>query len=67
MHIPLWYSVRRKLLETLNPMFGPGFRPAPERVLGRRNIEFIRDRYADTNRRLADEFELPLKALGYPV
>lgn len=66
-HIPLWYTVRRKLLETLNGMFGPGFCSSPERLLGRRNIEFIRDRYADTNRRLACEFELPLKSLGYPV
>jgi len=65
-HVPYWYTVRRWLLEKLNriPLGGA---PTPARVLGPGNMEYIRERYADTNRRLADEFGLPLESYDYPL
>lgn len=66
LHIPYWYSVRRWLLETLNKLPVGQPPPAP-RLLGARNADYIRDRYRETNRALAEEFDVPLEAYDYPL
>lgn len=65
-HIPYWYTVRRWLLEKLNTL-PVGDAPSPARLLGPENIDYIHERYRDTNRLLADEFDLPLKRYDYPL
>lgn len=65
-HLPYWYSARRWLLETLNRL-PLGSSPPAARLLGAENMDYIRERYRDTNRRLAEEFDLPLAHHGYPL
>jgi len=65
-HLPYWYSGRRAVLETLNrlPIGGAG---SPACLLGAENVAFIQERYRATNRRLMEEFDLPLDRYGYPL
>lgn len=67
MHIPLWYSVRRFILESINKLPFTGTRPGPEKLLGKRNLTYITERYRDTNALLEKELGLPLEKLGYPI
>jgi len=66
-HIPLWYSVRRFMLESINKLPFTGTRPSPKQLLGKTNLAYIQERYSDSNARLARELGLPLAQLGYPV
>jgi len=66
-HLPGWYALRRKLLESLNrsPLRGPA--ASSRRILGEANARCIEQRYAETNAALAEELGLPLGAYGYPL
>lgn len=65
-HVPYWYSARRWILETLNrlPVGGPS---SPARLLGPENMNYILGRYAESNARLAEEFDLALGRFQYPL
>lgn len=65
-HIPYWYSVRRWLLEAANrlPLSGPS---SPVGLLSSGTVARINDRYRESNRQLAEEFDLPLERHGYPL
>ncbi|HSH43720.1 MAG TPA: hypothetical protein VK973_16485 [Arenicellales bacterium] len=65
-HIPYWYTTRRWMLERLNriPL---GRAPSPARLLGPRNMDYIQQRYGESNRQLAEEFALPLETYDYPL
>jgi len=63
-HIPYWYTARRWMLETVNRL-PVGGSPSPERLLGAANTAYIRERYAESNRRLVEELDLPLARFGY--
>lgn len=65
-HVPYWYSARRWILETLNRL-PVGGAPAPGRLLGQENMAYIHERYRDSNRQLAAEFDLALDRYRYPL
>lgn len=64
--VPYWYSVRRWILETVNriPLGEPS---CPSTLLGSEIVSRINDRYRETNRQLAREFDIPLESYDYPV
>lgn len=66
-HVPYWYTVRKRLLEHLNklPLFGRT--PAPERLFGGEAVRWIDWRFAAGNRLLAERMGSDLAALGYPM
>lgn len=66
-HVPGMYKVRGVVLKRLNRLPGFGADASPERILGDKNVEFIRGYYADSNRQLAVECDLPLADYGYPL
>lgn len=65
-HIPYWYSARRWVLETVNrlPISAAS---SPVDLLGAGTVARINDRYRETNRQLAREFDMPLQNYGYPL
>ena len=66
-HIPGSHRVAQRLLDRINQV--PAFarkRPAVE-LLGPETVQAIRDRFGESNRRLAFELDLPLAAHGYPI
>jgi hypothetical protein len=65
-HIPYWYSIRRWMLETLNKI-PLGSAPSAPQLLGASNMGYINERFRDTNRLLAKEFDLPLERYDYPL
>lgn len=67
LHVPLMYKLRGMVLERLNrlPAFGAGI--PSTRILGEANVAFIRERYVESNRRLAADCDLPLAEHGYPL
>lgn len=65
-NIPYWYSIRRWMLETLNRL-PVGSAPSAVHLLGPANMDFIHERYRDTNRLLTEEFELSLDRYDYPL
>ncbi len=66
-HIPYWYEARKRLLETMSGSRLLGARPTPERLLGDGTVRWIRQRYWESNRRLAELSRLDLRELGYAV
>jgi len=64
--VPGAYWLQRGLTETLHRALPNRIGSDPERVLGATLVAHIRDRYAESNRRLAAEFGLPLNAYDYP-
>lgn len=66
-HLPHWYSVRRRMIEPLNRSGLLGERASAENVLGGPTIAWIRQRYWESNRRLARLVSFDPGALGYPV
>jgi hypothetical protein len=64
LHIPGFYHIRRKLLESLARFDRC---PRAEHLLGRRLTDDISSRYARSNARLERLRPLDLRALGYPV
>jgi hypothetical protein len=66
-HVPYWYSLRKRLLDDLGGIRMFGRRAAPERLLGEATVRWIRARYWASNRRLAELLPADLRALGYPL
>lgn len=66
MHIPGAYWLQRGVMETLNRILPNRHGSNPVRVLGEELSMRLWHRYADSNRRLAEEFELPLQQYCYP-
>jgi hypothetical protein len=66
-HIPFSFKAREYALETLNrlPLFGPI--RSPEAMLGRDTVEWIRQRFAATNRALQERMGIDLAELGYAI
>ena len=64
-HIPFSFKAREFLLEKLNrlPLFGPV--RSPEALLGRETVEWIRQRFAASNRALQERMGVDLSELGY--
>jgi hypothetical protein len=67
LHIPRWYSVRRLLVESLNRTGLFGKRAAPEVLLGEGTVAWIRQRFWESNRRLAKLVPWDPAAFGYPI
>jgi hypothetical protein len=65
-HLPRWYSLRRRLIEPLNRSGLLGARATVESVLGEPAVAWIRQRFGESNRRLAALVPFDLEALGYP-
>jgi hypothetical protein len=66
-HVPFWYSLRRRLIEGLNASGLLGARARPEDLLGAQTIAWIGQRFAESNRRLAALVSWDLGAFGYPL
>jgi hypothetical protein len=64
-HVPFSFKAREFLLDKLNqlPLFGPV--RSPEALLGRGTTEWIRQRFADSNRALQERMGVNLAELGY--
>lgn len=60
-------EVRKMLLEIWNkgPLNGDKF--TPKQLLGPKVVNYIHNRFADSNRQLASELDLPLAGYGYPM
>lgn len=65
LHVPFSFKAREFMLEKLNrlPLFGPV--RSPESLLGRDTVEWIRQRFATTNRALQERMGVDLAELGY--
>jgi hypothetical protein len=63
-HVPQWYSVRRRIVELLNR---GSTRASPEDVLGAQALAWIRQRYWESNRRLEQLVRWSPAELGYPM
>ena len=66
-HLPRWYSLRRRAVEPLNRSGLFGRRASPERVLGEHAVRWIEQRYAEPNRRLSKLVDFDLASFGYPL
>jgi hypothetical protein len=66
-HLPHWYSLRRRFVEAANATGLFGSRAAPEDLLGAQTVAWIRQRYWESNRRLAQLVRFDLAELGYPL
>ncbi|MGN6270572.1 MAG: hypothetical protein ACTHM0_11855 [Sphingomonas sp.] len=65
-HIPYWYAARKYLLAKSNRLpLGP--RPRADRLLGRQALDWIAQRFWQSNRWLAERTGADLAALGYPL
>ena len=65
-HIPFWYVTMRAICEAVSAM--PFFRsPSARQMLGNRNFEWIKQRFADSNVRLRELTGLPIERYGYPL
>lgn len=65
-HIPFWYLLVRAISEGLSRL--PFSRaPGPRELFGEKLLAWIEQRYAASNRRLAEETGLPLERFGYPM
>jgi hypothetical protein len=67
LHVPYWYAARKRLLEGANASGVFRARATPERVLGSETVAWIRQRYCESNRRLAELTRIDLRALGYAL
>ena len=66
LHLPYWYTARKFLLAKANKLpLGP--RPRADRLLGRQALDWIAQRFWQSNRWLATRTGVDLGALGYPV
>lgn len=66
-HIPAWYKVRRRLIESANRSGLFGRRAPIEALLGEPALAWIRQRYWESNRRLAGFVSWDPAAYGYPM
>ncbi len=60
LHIPQWYYYSNKLIEYLNKKNRKFNRLTPQKVLGKKNIQYIKDRYITCNWSLRRDFDLEL-------
>jgi len=67
LHIPYWYAARKYLLAGFNRLALFGKRPSPETLFGADAVAWLRYRFSEPNRRLADRMEIDLAALGYDL
>jgi hypothetical protein len=67
LHVPRWYSLRRRAIEGLNRTGVFGERATPEELLGAQTIAWIRQRFWESNRRLARLVAWDPAKLGYPM
>jgi hypothetical protein len=67
LHVPGWYATRRLLAESLNRSGWFGKRADPDSLLGERTTAWIRQRFWESNRRLAALVPWDLAAFGYPI
>lgn len=66
-HVPYLYAARKELLKVLNRMPIFGKRPVAEQLLGHQALEWIAQRFSNSNRWLANRMNTDLAALGYPL
>lgn len=66
-HLPYWYTVRKALFKSLNhsPLFGPT--RSTRAMLGQSTLDWIAQRYWQSNRWLAERTGVDLAPLGYAV
>lgn len=67
LHVPYFYTARKRLLAVLEraPLFAA--RATPEAMLGEPIVDWIRERYWQSNRRLEAAQPIGLAKLGYPL
>lgn len=66
-NVPAWYKMRRRLIEAANRSGLFGRRASVEGLLGETTLAWIRQRYAASNRRLAQLVPWDPAAFGYPM
>lgn len=66
-HLPFMYKLRGAVVKGLNRLPALARPVAAETLLGPENARYIREFYADSNRRLALRTGLPLADLGYAL
>jgi hypothetical protein len=66
-HVPGWYAPRKRLLEVASRSGLFGRRAPAERLLGPDTLRFLRARYWESNRRLAERTGLDLRSLGWTL
>lgn len=66
-HVPRLHERSRRLLDRLNGSAALGRRRQAAEVLGADRAAEIHARFAESNRRLAEDFDLPLERCGYPL
>jgi hypothetical protein len=67
LHVPYWYALRKKAIERLQATGALGARATPEQLLGEQAAAWIRQRYCESNRRLAALVPWDPAAYGYPL
>jgi hypothetical protein len=67
LHVPYWYSLRKRLIEAADATGALGARATPDQLLGAPVIAWIRQRYWESNRRLAALVPWDPAAFGYPL
>lgn len=67
LNIPGFYRIRGKLMRGLNKLPIAGGQVSSEKLLGKRWIGYIIDRFAESNQQLAAETGLDLAEFGYPI
>ncbi len=66
LHLPGWYGRRLRLIKWLAPD-GERIPAKPAGILGADSVQAIERRFAASNRRLADRWQLPLQEYGYQL
>ena len=65
LHIPYWYSVRKRLLNKLNALSVFGRSPSPRNLLGITTHQWIEQRFCASNAAIEKRIGISLTALGY--
>ena len=66
-HIPYWYGLRKIVVEPLNRCGILGRYTTPDKILGEQTTAWIRQRYWQSNRRLATLVAWDPAEFGYPM
>ena len=67
-HIPYWFRFSRKMFRYLNSFKIFGNFPTPLSVLGRSNLDYIREYYRESNKKLCDNLGITgIKKYNYPL
>lgn len=67
LHIPYWYTVRKAMFERLNRLSWCGKPVRAHDMIDRQTRQFIAERFARSNRWLAERTGVDLEAYGYAV